>query len=609
MQHTMAGRRSAAATSAVNRTAITVATGVLALLLVSSSTVWPWALRIADDTPSAPSPPSSATQTVQASPLVAVVVTTEAIARTAPKIDGPSRTPAAAVQVAKVVEVASSDELDGIGDCDRRLRNVRYVPPPGAKEALAAIGAAVRHERSVVSRQPKYQWRRYDIPHRPEYLAALRLLGAYGEASSEQQSQAHWAERAPDAVGFVRLHLAGPPRRGGGRGRVDARGRPLLHMITDRPFDPRDAWRAAAAAAATAAGAEGNVSADDVVDVPLSHPVVAPLHGSVSPARLLLQSAFLARLTGIAGYLDHPSRKNAAEGGRSSSDADNDLVVVEMGAGNGGLLYGMCPPHERTRCYGTDFAAALVSRGNAALRELEQSRILLRQSCFAGHVATGDAAAVVSHAVMTYLKPDQACRHVAEALRMLRPGGRAVFWMLSRRWLGTRYHPSFFVDVEDDHERRGDSYGWRRDGGTPAEAATTSDPTMSNNGTADDDVAWRRRPVVGSRRRPPVAVVPLSRCSPELGTLVDVVRVYDQANEADGPAIYPPTTRFFGAVLERNAAPWPSSLDEAAAQPSTRSPQTFAEATPASKRRYATVVKALSLVTFPVQLPADAKKP
>lgn len=168
------------------------------------------------------------------------------------------------------------------------------------------------------------------------------------------------------------------------------------------------------------------------------HPVLVPMHGGVVPSRLVQQSEYLARVGGVTDAL---RAANATSASDIPDPLDPSTVIVELGGGNGGLLFAMCPPSPRVACYCADFAPGLLRHGAE-----HQPHIDFALGARARHVPSGAATLSVSHAVMTYLNEEQACEHLDELLRVLRPGGRALVYMLRATWQSTRYHPGFFSD-------------------------------------------------------------------------------------------------------------------------------------------------------------------
>jgi SAM-dependent methyltransferase len=167
--------------------------------------------------------------------------------------------------------------------------------------------------------------------------------------------------------------------------------------------------------------------------------------------RLIKQAKYLLTVAGAKTVL------NVLQGGFSGTSLSeverlvegDGYNIVEFGCGHAALLASMCPPVNGIRCYGSDFSAKLIDVGRKHFPWLQ-----LEPSTKAPSIPNGWANLALSHAVMIYLKPDALCNHVLEGLRILRPGGKLVLWML---WLtpfgaGTRIHPNFFVTgVEWDH--------------------------------------------------------------------------------------------------------------------------------------------------------------
>jgi hypothetical protein len=165
-----------------------------------------------------------------------------------------------------------------------------------------------------------------------------------------------------------------------------------------------------------------------VADMP-QHPLMLPMHGGVSPARLVAQARLLALLLNVSHYAPSTAQSEVRD------------AVVELGCGNAALLCAMCPPTAALSCAGTDFATRPIKHAKMHMRHVD-----LRVAVGAPHIGTGAATAVFSHGVAPYLNEQQLCGHVAEGLRLLRAGGRLVLWMLHISHIGSRVHPSFFEE-------------------------------------------------------------------------------------------------------------------------------------------------------------------
>ncbi len=197
-------------------------------------------------------------------------------------------------------------------------------------------------------------------------------------------------------------------------------------------------------------------------------PTLTPIHGGVRPNLLVEQARKLALLMGmdiymagltamLAGNIRRPSavqdgidaltgalRKSTEKSGRDVAEAAATRlqpkdVIVELGCGNAGLLFLMCPPVKELACFGTDFAPRLIQHGLHHMPWLD-----LRVAIFAPHLPTGSASGVLSHAVLMMLTPPEACSHIKEMLRLLKPRGRGVLWGMTVKPYRSRYHPSFF---------------------------------------------------------------------------------------------------------------------------------------------------------------------
>ena len=156
-----------------------------------------------------------------------------------------------------------------------------------------------------------------------------------------------------------------------------------------------------------------------------SHPMYSVVHGAVSPGRLVAQADMILAL----GNLSRPQRM---ENGSSTT-------IVELGCGNGNLLYSMCPPLPSWHCAGTDYAIEMIRYGRAFMPWLD-----LRWGIGASYVRSGTADLVVSHGVVPYLDPQQLCHHAAEGLRLLKVGGIFVIWMVNRGRFSTQIDPGFW---------------------------------------------------------------------------------------------------------------------------------------------------------------------
>jgi SAM-dependent methyltransferase len=380
---------------------------------------------------------------------------------------------------------------------------IRYVPSAESKRCSDKFQQFLNEEVATVRKHLALRFRRSQQSSHPAYFDALACLGVGEDPQTtiEQRSAHHWERRAIATDTRVAIAVTAAEVR-----LPDAYAATVTRLPQVHPVDMFHARVKDPTAVDTASH----------VLVSLSHPVFAPLHGGVTPQRLVRQGRAIAKLLGINDLVQNLTFD---DGSRS---VGGPLRIVELGAGNGGLLFTMCPPHPRVRCFGVDFAPALIENGRRALKD---DHIDLRVGCMAPHVPTGSVNAFISHAVMTYLTADEACRHVGEALRVLRPGARGLFWMLNRKWQGTRYHESFFI--------------------LPSHTVITNSTTrLATIGT------WTQQRGRDSKALP--------FCTASLSALVDQVEVYIQ-----GPTsmpIYPTKPRaYFGVVLRRSRAPWPAS--------------------------------------------------
>jgi hypothetical protein len=167
-------------------------------------------------------------------------------------------------------------------------------------------------------------------------------------------------------------------------------------------------------------------------------PLFVAMHGGVSPARIVLQARLLAILLNVSHY--RPRNITVAELSHPVKGALRD-VIVELGCGNAGLLMAMCPPIPELSCAGTDFAPRPIKHAAMHLPWID-----VRVAIGAPHMGDATATAVFSHGVTPYLSHQQTCAHVGEGLRLLRPRGRLVFWMIHIRDIGTRHHPAFWEE-------------------------------------------------------------------------------------------------------------------------------------------------------------------
>lgn len=166
------------------------------------------------------------------------------------------------------------------------------------------------------------------------------------------------------------------------------------------------------------------------------------IHGGVSPRRLLLQTRVMAQLMRLR-YLDYPPLKNDTAA-HEAVHADGEDVIVELGCGNGNLLYWLCPPSRAVHCFGSDISPRMIEEATAWFPHIrfwhEVGVSQLPDAC---------ATAVLSHGVFPYLDGPAACMHIAEGLRVLRRGGVMVGWMIAQHPFHFRTHPTFFVDDDE----------------------------------------------------------------------------------------------------------------------------------------------------------------
>ena len=197
-------------------------------------------------------------------------------------------------------------------------------------------------------------------------------------------------------------------------------------------------------------------------------PSMFPIHGGVRPFILVEQARQMALLMGMGRYvagltamldgdLRRPSKvqdgidaqKRALGSTEEALKAEvRNLrpkdVIVELGCGNAGLLFLMCPPVKELACFGTDFALRLIEHGQRHIPWID-----LRVDIFAPHLPTGSASGVLSHGTLIVLTPPQACSHMKEVLRLMKPRGLAVIWGNTPKPFRSQFHPSFFHEYEN----------------------------------------------------------------------------------------------------------------------------------------------------------------
>lgn len=193
------------------------------------------------------------------------------------------------------------------------------------------------------------------------------------------------------------------------------------------------------------------------------HPSMIPMHGAVSPGRFAAQGLKMAEYLGVAKYAAHLkamlSRRVTVEEIDAMSKVLSEMptrddgkpadVIVELGCGNGGLLFFLCPPIPAVACHGVDFAPRAIAHAQHHIPWVDW-----RVDIAAPHIPTGTATAVLSHGVILLLNENQACHHVAEMLRLLKAGGRGVVWMAVQKPFVSRTAPTFFAETLPNGERR-----------------------------------------------------------------------------------------------------------------------------------------------------------
>ena len=324
------------------------------------------------------------------------------------------------------------------------------------------------------------------------------------------------------------------------------------------------------------------------------HPIRAAMHGGVSPHRNVRQALHMGWLLGIvspaafallggspphrllaatgldkllAAHTDHPFRfyeqtlstpsspaVATTSGNCPGAGSPPPPRIIELGAGDAGLLTTLCPPDGHVQCVAFDYAPAVIRRGRRhAFSSMKlgigidakgTTRPPMGEKALT--LGTGTADAVLSHGVMTLLDGQKGCAHIGEALRLLKPanpacgarGGRMVLWMINAGWPELKYHPSFF-----------DRFA-APDGAEP--------PRMESDATAAGANA-------SSAAAPAPRFLPFCRGLSQLVTAVEAIVIPRKgAAKAPGPdpadaAIYPadfPTSGWFGVVAERSAVPY-----------------------------------------------------
>jgi hypothetical protein len=250
-----------------------------------------------------------------------------------------------------------------------------------------------------------------------------------------------------------------------------------------------------------------------------AHPVLTPLHGGVSPARLIGQGRYLLKIAGATSILKilNTKRKKDPEETASKALSGGTFNIVELGCGHAALLAAMCPPVKGVNCYGSDFSPKLIEVGRQYFPWMH-----LEAHTKAPAVPTGWANLSVSHGVLLCLRLEDVCDHILEGLRVLQPGGKFVLWTLWATPFGsaTRLHPGFFVS----------GVPWDNITAKGYEANITDETNSSRESTF------------------------LPYCSNKIGSLVDRVDLWLADESA---AIYAPRLNRggpYGAVLRRSSS-------------------------------------------------------
>jgi SAM-dependent methyltransferase len=254
------------------------------------------------------------------------------------------------------------------------------------------------------------------------------------------------------------------------------------------------------------------------------HPVLSPLHGGVSPARLIGQARYLlsvAEATPILQILDASPAEVDLNATAAPSLNGKTFGILEFGCGHGALLASMCPPVTGVHCHGSDFSPKLVEAGMKHFPWMQ-----LEANTAAPSVATGSIDLAISHAVLSYIPEEAVCNHLLEGLRVLRPGGKFILWMLWATPFGaaTRLHPGFFV------------------AGVPWDQLSPSASNFTFNGSS----------LEGDSHPSQERYLPF--CSANIGLLVDQVQLW--LADPSAPIYSPSLNRGgpYGVVLRRAAA-------------------------------------------------------
>ena len=172
-------------------------------------------------------------------------------------------------------------------------------------------------------------------------------------------------------------------------------------------------------------------------------PWINVLHGGPSPRNMFQQGGLVLRLLGIdRRMLSHETNlfSSAQKGAR---DINPRYVIVELGCGNGQVLFSMCPVDATNSiaCFGADITAPLISDARSYFSH-GAFEIGPRLSI----LPNGSATHVFSNGIMGLVEPTVGCEHILEGLRLLSTGGVFVVLMLGGEgghWV-TRLHPVFF---------------------------------------------------------------------------------------------------------------------------------------------------------------------
>ena len=184
------------------------------------------------------------------------------------------------------------------------------------------------------------------------------------------------------------------------------------------------------------------------------------LHGGPSPRVMFKQGGVVLFLLGLHHQfflLELSANLNASSAHYSveRQQLTPKTVLVELGSGNGQLLFSMCPvdPSLSILCAGVDITPTLVDHARSYV-----THAILDAGTRMASLPNGSATHVFSHGVVGLLQSRVCCLHVLEGLRLLSTGGVFLLMMLAqdhRSW-PTRIHPFFFNSSAVNATRGGD---------------------------------------------------------------------------------------------------------------------------------------------------------